>query len=600
MLNLECGILNADSRLYRFRPIYHILYSSPDIMLTFSTDKLKELLTGQQLVTVAQFDEAVATAQRMNQNVGDILVSKGYITNDYLYNLIASYLGVERANLSVRGINKEVLMLVDEKFCREKSAILFSRDADGTFNVAMEDPSDLPTIEFLEHKLSARVRPFLATPQDVTKGFSLFGSASTEDFKKIIEQNVSASLERKINLANDEEAAAQMPVVDTVNNTLSYAAALNASDIHIESLEDSVMVRFRIDGILYEIIRLPKEIQSAIVARIKLLATLKIDEHQKPQDGRFRFNAVPNVIDVRVSIIQTLYGEKIVMRLLPASQRPLALSEVGMLEDTEKLILENIKKTYGMILITGPTGSGKTTTMYSILNLLNQSRVNIVTIEDPVEYNIKYVNQMQINPLAGVTFASGLRSILRQDPNIIMVGEIRDQETAEIAVNAALTGHLLLSSLHTNDAPTAIPRLIDMRIEPFLAAAVLNLVVAQRLVRKICSECIESYNVEGSVEKDLSHQLKQLNISTPMPKTLYRGHGCKACNNTGYRGRIGIFEAMEVTEAVRKSIIAQNFSLDAVTTIAKSEGMISMFEDGLRKAALGMTTLDEVLRVIRE
>jgi len=600
VLNLECGILNADSRLYRFRPIYHILYSSPDIMLTFSTDKLKELLTGQQLVTVAQFDEAVATAQRMNQNVGDILVSKGYITNDYLYNLIASYLGVERANLSVRGINKEVLMLVDEKFCREKSAILFSRDADGTFNVAMEDPSDLPTIEFLEHKLSARVRPFLATPQDVTKGFSLFGSASTEDFKKIIEQNVSASLERKINLANDEEAAAQMPVVDTVNNTLSYAAALNASDIHIESLEDSVMVRFRIDGILYEIIRLPKEIQSAIVARIKLLATLKIDEHQKPQDGRFRFNAVPNVIDVRVSIIQTLYGEKIVMRLLPASQRPLALSEVGMLEDTEKLILENIKKTYGMILITGPTGSGKTTTMYSILNLLNQSRVNIVTIEDPVEYNIKYVNQMQINPLAGVTFASGLRSILRQDPNIIMVGEIRDQETAEIAVNAALTGHLLLSSLHTNDAPTAIPRLIDMRIEPFLAAAVLNLVVAQRLVRKICSECIESYNVEGSVEKDLSHQLKQLNISTPMPKTLYRGHGCKACNNTGYRGRIGIFEAMEVTEAVRKSIIAQNFSLDAVTTIAKSEGMISMFEDGLRKAALGMTTLDEVLRVIRE
>ena len=570
-------------------------------MFRFPQEKLKSILETQKLVTAEQFADALADAARMNQNVGDVLISKGYITEDYLYNIVASHLGVERANLNVRGIDRKVLSLVDEKFCREKGVILFSQDADRTVNVAMEDPSDLPTIEFLEHKLNTRVRPFLASPRDMAKGFSLFGSELTEDFKKIIDQNVRTSLEKKINLTNDEEAAAQLPVVDIVNSLLAYGASLNASDIHIEELEDVVMVRFRIDGILYEIIRMPKEIQAAIVARIKLLGALKIDEHQRPQDGRFRFNAVPTIIDVRVSILPTLYGEKIVMRLLPASQRPLSLAEVGMLEDTAKLVEDNIKKTYGMILVTGPTGSGKTTTLYAVLNLLNQPQVNIVTIEDPIEYNIKYINQIQINPVAGITFAAGLRSILRQDPNIIMVGEIRDEETGEIAVNAALTGHLLLSSLHTNDAPTAIPRLMDMKIQPFLIAAVLNLVLAQRLVRKICIDCIESYPISPELEKDLREQLKLIGVDAQsMPHTLYRGKGCKACNNTGYRGRMGIFEALEVSENIRKTVISGKFSLDEIVKTARGNGMVTMFEDGLRKAALGMTTIEEVLRVIRE
>ena len=570
-------------------------------MFRFPQEKLKSILETQKLVTAEQFADALADAARMNQNVGDVLISKGYITEDYLYNIVASHLGVERANLNVRGIDRKILSLVDEKFCREKGIIPFSQDADRTVNVAMEDPSDLPTIEFLEHKLNTRVRPFLASPRDMAKGFSLFGSELTEDFKKIIDQNVRTSLEKKINLTNDEEAAAQLPVVDIVNSLLAYGASLNASDIHIEELEDVVMVRFRIDGILYEIIRMPKEIQAAIVARIKLLGALKIDEHQRPQDGRFRFNAVPTVIDVRVSILPTLYGEKIVMRLLPASQRPLSLAEVGMLEDTAKLVEDNIKKTYGMILVTGPTGSGKTTTLYAVLNLLNQPQVNIVTIEDPIEYNIKYINQIQINPVAGITFAAGLRSILRQDPNIIMVGEIRDEETGEIAVNAALTGHLLLSSLHTNDAPTAIPRLMDMKIQPFLIAAVLNLVLAQRLVRKICIDCIESYPISPELEKDLREQLKLIGVDAQsMPHTLYRGKGCKACNNTGYRGRMGIFEALEVSENIRKTVISGKFSLDEIVKTARENGMVTMFEDGLRKAALGMTTIEEVLRVIRE
>ena len=537
----------------------------------------------------------------MGQDVGDVLVAKGYITEDYLYSIFSTYLGVERASLNARGIDRSVLSLIDEKFARERGVIAFSQDADGTLNVAMSDPTDLPTIEFLEKKLGRKIRPFLGVPDDLSRGFSLYGKTLTEDFKKLIEESVKKSLEQRIGSAEDKEAATQIPIVDLVNNTLSYAASLNTSDIHMEMLDEGLLVRFRIDGILHEILRIPKEVHPAIVARIKLLAALKVDEHQKPQDGRFRFQAGPTILDIRVSMIPTLYGEKIVMRLLPATQRPLSLTELGMLEDTAKIVEENMKKSYGMLLVCGPTGSGKTTTLYAVLNMLNRSEVNIVTVEDPIEYNIKYINQVQINPLAGITFASGLRSILRQDPNIIMVGEIRDEETADISVNAALTGHLLLSSLHTNDAPTAIPRLIDMKIPPFLVAAVLNVVVAQRLVRKICTDCIESYTPTPEFVQSMEGQIKQLKLpDTQVPKVLYRGKGCKTCNGTGYRGRMGIYEAFEVNEEIRKIITDPDFSTDLLLMAARKEGMVTMFEDGLRKAALGMTTIEEILRVIKE
>jgi type IV pilus assembly protein PilB len=570
-------------------------------MLSFPPQKLKELLVGQGLVSAEQFDSAFQESIRMSQEIGDVLASKGYITYEYLYSIFAQFLGVEQANLSSRGIDRNVIYIIDEKFSRERRVIAFSQDADGTVNVAMEDPTDLPTVEFLEKKLKRKVRPFLATPDDLSRGFSLYGRALTEDFKRLIEESVKKSIEQKISSAEEKEAATQIPIVDLVNNTLSYAASLNASDIHMEILEDLILVRFRVDGILHEIMRIPKEVHSAIIARIKLLAALKVDEHQKPQDGRFRYSAGPTVLDIRVSIIPTLYGEKIVMRLLPSTQRPLSLAELGMLEDTAKIVEDNIKKSYGMLLVTGPTGSGKTTTLYAILNMLNKSEVNIVTVEDPIEYNIKYINQIQINPLAGITFASGLRSILRQDPNIIMVGEIRDEETAEIAVNAALTGHLLLSSLHTNDAPTAIPRIVDMKIPPFLVAAVVNLVIAQRLVRKICNDCIESYTPAPEAINSLVSQMKELKLpEAQMPRVLYRGKGCRVCGGTGYRGRMGIYEAFEVTEDIRKVILDPSFSLDMLLMVARKQGMITMFEDGMRKASLGMTTLEEVLRVIRE
>ncbi|KKW00062.1 MAG: General secretion pathway protein E, partial [Candidatus Wolfebacteria bacterium GW2011_GWE1_48_7] len=330
-------------------------------------------------------------------------------------------------------------------------------------------------------------------------------------------------------------------------------------------------------------------------------AGLKIDEHYKPQDGRLRFVAGDEMTDVRVSIMPTLYGEKIVMRLLPAGQKPLALEEIGMLEDMVEKVEAALKKSFGMVVVCGPTGSGKTTTLYSILNMLNKPEVNMVTVEDPIEYHIQYVNQTQINTQAGVTFASALRAFLRQDPNIILVGEIRDEETAEISVHAALTGHTLLSSLHTNDAATAIPRLIDMKVPPFLIAAVLNLIIAQRLVRKICVSCIESFTPSADVLEVLQRTHEEMGgDGKVVPKTLYHGRGCPVCNFTGHRGRMGIFEVLEIDNEVRTAISDPEFSLDALMKMARQKGMITMLEDGVRKAELGMTTMEEVLRVIRE
>lgn len=568
-------------------------------MLQIPPEKLKQWLIEQDLITEVQFQEILDEASRMNQNLLELLISKGFVAPDFLYNFVSQYFGVERASLRTRGVDQTTLALIEEQLAQEKQAIPFAKEASGMVDVAMEDPSDLQTIEFLEKKLGTKIRVFLASADDLALGFSLYSHAQTEDFKKILETNIQRSLQHRAE--TEEDAAKEISIVELVNNMLSYGTYLNTSDIHIEAMETSVLVRFRIDGILHEIITIPRQIHPPVVARIKLLAALKVDEHQKPQDGRFRYQVGGSVIDVRVSIIPTLYGEKIVMRLLSAAQRPLSLSELGFSDVMAQSIRENIQKTYGMVLVTGPTGSGKTTTLYSILNLLNKPEVNIVTIEDPIEYNIKYINQIQVNPLAGITFASGLRSILRQDPNIIMVGEIRDNETADIAVQSALTGHIVLSSLHTNDAPSTVARLLDMNIPPFLASAVLNVAIAQRLVRKICIDCIESYQVSEKFREDLKKQFIELKLpDVEIPKSLYRGKGCKACHGIGYRGRLGIFEIMEINEDVRKIIASPQFTMSQVYDVAQKNGMKTMFEDGLQKATVGITTIEEVLRVIRE
>lgn len=569
-------------------------------MIQLPPAQLKELLVRDGLITPDEFDAIVAEAARMEQNVGDILVSRGLISEDYFANLAARYFGVERANLLARDINEQMLQLLPEDVARQRRVVIFDREPDGTLDVAMEDPSNLETIEFLSQRLHARIRPFLGTSADLNKHLSAYGKRTSETFQKLVEENIRESLKSKAK--GVEQAATEVPIVAIIDNMISYAVSLRASDVHMEILEDAVMVRYRIDGVLHEIIRVPKEVHPAVVARIKVLGGMKIDEHTKPQDGRFRYKIGNDSVDLRIAVIPTFHGEKVEMRILAGAQKPLSLKELGMLDDMAAVVEENIRKTYGMILVTGPTGSGKTTTLYSILTILNRPEVNIVTVEDPIEYDMKYINQTQINPQAGITFANGLRALLRQDPNIIMVGEIRDEETAEISVHSALTGHLVLSSLHTNDAPTAVPRLVDMKIAPFLVAAVLNMILAQRLVRRVCTTCITSYTPDPLLEGIVRRQLKELGIAEEfnLPKLLFKGKGCEACGGTGFLGRIAIFEVLNVSEGVRKIIVSPGLTLDALRGQAKQEGMVTMFEDGLRKAEQGMTTIEEVLRVIRE
>jgi len=561
---------------------------------------LKKLLLQTGLISEKDFASALKEAQRTEKSVVDVLISRGLLTKDYYANLLSEHFHVPRVKLVGQHIPSDILGILPEEVARAHNAIVFAKEG-RNLSVALLDPSDLETIDFLEKYTGYFIKPYLALEEDLQEGFAQYGKKVSTNFQKIIEKSVRDSL--KLKGVEAKKAALEVPIVSLTDNLISYAASLNASDIHIEPLADEVLVRFRIDGILREIVRLAKEIHPAIVARIKILANLQIDEHHKPQDGRIRYKCGNEVFDIRIAIMPTLHGEKVEMRLLSASTKPMSFASLGMSKSTIKIVEDNIKKTMGMILVTGPTGCGKTTTLYAMLNVLNRPEVNIVTIEDPIEYELKYVNQTQVNPKAGITFASGLRAILRQDPNIIMVGEIRDKETAEVAVHAALTGHLVLSTLHTNDAATAIPRLRDMGIPPFLISATLNLVIAQRLVRRICRHCIESYPVSQAIYQTIDRQLKILkgDAAKPYhPQQLYRGKGCSYCNFTGYRGRMAIYETLNVDEEIRNYIQKPGFSLDGLKKIAFRKGTATMFEDGLQKAELGLTTIEEVLRVVKE
>jgi len=571
-------------------------------MFKIPDDKLKAILINDGLITAESFDENLENSRRLGADIADTLVSKGIVPANYVERAIGSYLGVPAADLDNEQIDAEVLNLLPEDIARQRRVVVFARNKDGVISAAMEDPTDLATIQFLERFLKVDVKPFIASTDDLNKGYSLYSQATAETFKKLIEENIAASISSRI---KGEEAASELPIVAILDNLLAYAMSSRSSDIHLEVFDEFILVRYRVDGILHEVLRIPKDVHPAIIARIKLLGGMRIDEHNKPQDGRFRYKIGSDTIDLRVAIIPTFHGEKAELRLLPSSVRPLSFEELGMLKDTIEIVESAIRKSYGMMLVCGPTGSGKTTTIYSILHVLNRPEVNIVTVEDPVEYDIQYVNQTQINPAAGITFASGLRAILRQDPNIIMVGEIRDAETAGIAIQSSLTGHLVISSLHTNDAPTAIPRLFDMDVEPFLVSAVVNAVLAQRLVRKIHMDCIESYKPDQASLDKIRTQLKQLNIpdaeiESRMPDRIYRGGGCSADGFTGYHGRLGIFEVLDATDETRNLIASSNFSLTALRKLSKEQGSITMFEDGLRKVERGITTLEEVFRVIQE
>ncbi|MDP3729333.1 MAG: GspE/PulE family protein [bacterium] len=561
--------------------------------------KLKELLAQDGLINPEDFGEFVNESNRMGHAISDILIARGIMSEDYYNELLAKYFGVEKANLNESSIDESILNLLPENISRDRRAVPFRREPDGSIAVALENPSDLETIEYLRQYLKVDIKAYFASPGDMNVGLSLYSRRGAQDYIKIIQENVAASLRSK--LSGDAEAAQNIPIVAILDNIVAYGVSLRASDIHLEILEDALLIRYRIDGMLHEMFRLPKEVHAALTARVKLLSMMKLDEHSKPQDGRFRENIGPHSIDIRVSIIPTFFGEKTEMRLLTDTERPLSFEELGMDKELIETITNNIHKTYGLVLISGPTGAGKTTTLYSILNILNKPEVNIVTIEDPIEYNIKYVNQIQVNTRAGITFATALRSILRQDPNIILVGEIRDEETADIAINAALTGHLLLSTVHTNDALTVVPRLIDLKVPPFLVAAVINATFAQRLVGRVCQNCIESYKPSQAILDIIKRQLSDLNRGTrAVPKMLYRGKGCNQCGLSGLKGRIGIFETINFDDEVRKLIVDPDFTLDALKKLMDARGMVTMFEDGVTKAEKGMTTIEEVLRVIRE
>jgi len=558
--------------------------------MKFSEDTLKQILVGSGFIPEEEFNVAQKNASDLGKDLKDILIFRGLINEKTLSELISKHLSVEHANIKRKTIPDEVLKLIPEKMARNYRMVPFGKEKN-RLQIAFENPEDFEALEFAKRQTGLQVIAYYASKEDINKALGQYKRNIKADFDKVIAENVKkASVEKNL-----EKAAEKLPIIKIFDTLLNYAVAERASDIHIETQQDEVIVRYRIDGALRDIVKLPRGIETALVARIKILSNLKIDEHRIPQDGRHKFTIGEEVIALRISIIPGFFGENVVMRILKETARPLSLEELGISGKGLELLRENITKPHGMILVTGPTGSGKTTTLYSILNILNNIEAKILTIEDPIEYGISRVNQVQINIKTGLTFAAGLRSFLRHDPDIIMVGEIRDQETAEIAIHAALTGHLVLSTLHTNTAAGAVPRFLDMGVEEFLLASTVNIIIAQRLVRKVCNACITKYSPKPDLLKRLSKELD----SDFKNQKFYKGKGCEECGNKGYSGRIGIYEVLSVTESVR-DLIAQKATSDEIQRKVIAEGMVTMLQDGLDKVSSGSTTIEEVLRVVRE
>lgn len=558
--------------------------------MKLDSNTLKQILIGSGMVESAEFDDALQTSKELGKPVEDLLIFRGLINQENLSQLIADYFKVPYAKVEHLTIPSEVLNLIPERLAKNYKIVPIGQE-NGVIKVAMDNPGNVEAIEFVKRHTGMSVHPHYASESGVKQLLSQYKRNIRGDFDEVIAENIKkAELE-----GNMLQAAEKLPVIKVLDTIFEYAVAERASDIHIELQDTEVVVRFRIDGVLQDIIKLPRGIEEALIARIKILSNLKLDERRVPQDGRHKFDLNGEQVSLRISIIPGFYGENVVMRLLRESARPLSLEELGITGDNLALVEENIKKPNGMMLVTGPTGSGKTTTLYSILNILNTVKVKICTIEDPIEYGINRVTQIQINPKTGLTFAAGLRALLRHDPDMIMVGEIRDGETAEIAVHSALTGHFVLSTLHTNNAPGTIPRILDMGVEPYLAASTINLVIAQRLVRQICNVCRIEYAPQENLLKKLQVDHKT-NISE---MKFYKGKGCNECRGTGFTGRIGIYEILNVDEDMR-GLISNRATTDQIRGQAHKAGMNTMFEDGLEKVASGKTTIEEVLRVAED
>ncbi len=577
--------------------------------------QLKAFLTDANLITEEQFNKAEKLAEKNKQKIGDVLVAQGFIAQEDLIKMEAYILGIPFVNLEKEKIDENVLKIIPEPIARSHNIIAF-RKKDKNLEVAMLDPNDLRTIEFIKKTSDYRILPRLTTPQSIKNALLQYQKTLEVEFGEIIKKEaggIKTIKTSKAEIGEQEQLkqmAEELPVVKIVDTLLKHAILERASDVHIEPTEKEVIIRYRIDGILRDAMILPKSAASGIVARIKVLSNLKLDEHRLPQDGRFKIETQDYKYSVRVSILPVYDGEKIVMRLLSETTKAFTLEEIGLRSKALENIQDNLRKPVGMILVTGPTGSGKTTTLYSMMEILNLPGINISTVEDPIEYRMPRVNQTQVNAKIGLTFASGLRALVRQDPDIIMVGEIRDNETAGLAINAALTGHLVLSTLHTTSASGAIPRLIDMKIEPFLISSTLNIVLAQRLVRRL-AENKEKYQLtEPEIKNlkkycDLDRIIEILKEEKIIPAkqdltdiVFYRPKMSKE-NPEGYKGRIGIYEVLLISETI-KDMIIREASAGQIQKQAQKEGMRTIVEDGFIKAAQGITSIEEVLRVIME
>ncbi len=582
--------------------------------------RLKKFLLDAELLTEKDFDKALKKSQQTSQDVGEVLVQDGLITQEKLAKFQAYLLGIPFVNIEKETIVPEVLNIIPEQIARSHHIIAF-RKQENNLEVAMLDPEDLITIEFIKKTNPfLRILPRLTTPESIKNALRQYQSTLDVEFGNLLKSDT-VTAEKTINHVNEGKEVAEkkedlikvaqeLPIIKVVDTLLKHAILQRASDIHIEPLEKEVVVRFRVDGILHDVMNLPASTAMGIVARIKVLSNLKLDEHRLPQDGRFKIETEDYKYSVRVSFLPVFNGEKIVMRLLSENAKPQSMEGLGFAGKALERVKTNLVKPTGMILITGPTGSGKTTTLYSMMGILNTPNVNISTVEDPIEYRMPRINQTQVNSGIGLTFSAGLRALVRQDPNIIMVGEIRDNETASLAINAALTGHLVLSTLHTTGAAGAIPRLIDMDVEPFLISSTLNLIIAQRLVRKFYGEK-EKYKLKTEELENLAKYcnldritelLRQEKLLKPKGTLkdleLFRPKPSKDASS-GYRGRLGIYEVLPVTEPIRQ-LIVRKASIKEISDRAIVDGMYTMVEDGFIKAAQGLTSLEEVLRVIIE
>jgi len=570
--------------------------------------KIFEILKASNVIAQDVLDAAFQEARDKHADLAQLLVSKNLASEAFLYQTLANALKLPFIDLSEQKIRRDILMVVPEPIAQLHHVVAFDKSKTG-MKIATLDPNDIETLEFLEKKVDVPLELHLTTPTAIKTVLKQYHKGLKAEFGELHPDQPAASGKPE----DLKQMAEDVPVVRIVDTLLEHAIYEGASDIHIEPTEKDTIVRYRIDGVLREVMTLPKEIQSGVVARIKILANLKIDEHRLPQDGRFKIDAEGQRVAFRVSILPVYDGEKIVLRVLNESAQVLSLEQLGLQPGPLEILKRNISKPHGIIYVTGPTGSGKTTTLYTIVNILNVPAVNISTVEDPIEYRMPRVNQTQVSPKIGLTFAAGLRSLLRQDPNIIMVGEIRDSETAEIATHAAMTGHLVLTTLHTNDAVTTLPRLSEMGVPNFLIASTTNLVVGQRLVRKICTHCIESYTLNADAVAQLSRQVDVPNILGILQHEgaitsakqsfesllFYRGRGCRQCGDTGYKGRIGIYEILEMTP-VYAELILRNATAEELRSAARKDGMLTMLHDGFLKAKSGITTIEEVLRVTKE